>query len=515
MKKLSTLLLCFIILTSLLAGCSKKEQPFSVGFAQGDITPEDSVPLSGMGDDDTRFSKSILDPLYATCVAFTDAEGTTVIMFCLDLLNTNEAVCNNISNLITEETGVPFSNIMFTASHTHSGPTQRKTQYPSVVDSNTKITNICLQLAKDALADRKPAQMYTTYARPEGLNFVRHYVLADGSYLGKRLGYVKKDQFVGHTHKADNLMQLVKFTREGGKDVILTNWQAHYHGAPEVDYNGISADYPGAYRKYLEQQLDCHAVFVLGGAGNLTSTSQIQRENTTLDYNEHGKALAEAAVAAASSFKPASTGKIYVENNMFKVEGRANILQLYAFGFGDFACAFAPFEIFDTNAKGVREDSNWKYTFYASCANGGDTNMYLPDAEGFTFPTYEAYGRKEYDYEYTKFPQGTAEIIQNELTTMLNDLFTQSGITKQEKDTGYITGEIAPISDGLDYTNPTPGDLSRITEGENGLYCLTLLEGPNLRNMLAIDRKTAEAVAQKATMRLLFDERNVIVGIAE
>lgn len=507
---------CFVVVIGLLSGCNKEAPAsFSVGFAQGDITPPTGVSLSGMGDDDSRFSTGILDPLYAICVAFTDTDNTTVIMFCLDLLNTNIAVCNTASTMIAEETGVPTSNIVFTASHTHSGPSQKKTQYPTVVESNQKIMDTCLRLAKEALADRKPAQMYTTFARPDGLNYVRHYILADGTYLGKRLGYIKNDLIIGHHHKADNLLQLIKFTRDGGKDVILTNWQAHYHGATSIDYNAISADYPGTYRKCLEQALNCHAAFVLGGAGNLVSTSTVPSYPATADYNEHGKKLADAAVAAAANFKPANVGKIYVQENLFKLEGSGSILPLYAFGFGDFACAFAPFEIFDTSAKAVREDSNWKYTFYASCANGGDSNMYLPDHEGFSFRTYEAYGQGEYDKPYTRYPEGTAEIIQEELTTMLNDLFAQCGSEKQEREAGYMSVPFEPATDGLEYTNPTPGDLSRITDVENGMCNLKLTTNNSIRNMLTIDRKTAEAVMQKTTMKLLFDERNVIVGIVE
>lgn len=524
MKKTTCLVLCFLLTLGLFSACSKanndaqanqESSTFSVGFAQGDITPPTGVAISGMGDDDSRFSTGILDPLYATCVAFTDTEGTTVIMFCLDLLNTNVSVCNTTSTMIAEATGVPTSNIVFTASHTHSGPTQKMTQFQTVIESNKKIMDVCLKLAKDALADRKPAQMYTTFARPDGLNYVRHYIMADGTYLGKRLGYVNANDIIGHHHKADNLLQLVKFTREGGKDVILTNWQAHYQGAPSIDYNGISADYPGAYRKALEEALDCHAAFVLGGAGNLVSNSKVPSISNSYDYYEHGKKLADAAVAAAANFKPANVGKIYIEENMYKIPNSTGTVPLYAFGFGDFGCAFAPFEIFDTNAKGVREDSNWKYTFYASCSNGGDSNMYLPDHEGFSFRTYEAYGNKEEDVTYTRYPEGTAEFIQEELTTMLNDLFAQSGNEKQEKDEGYMSVPFEPTSDGLEYTNPTPGDMSKITAVENGIYRLQLMQGLAFRTMLAIDQKTAEEVMQKQTMKLLFDERGVIVGIAE
>lgn len=534
MKRILSLAICFILTLALFSGCAKANNEastnqgtgvFSVGFAQANITPNMNVYLGGFFDPNERLSNEILDPIYATCVAFTDAKGNSALLFCMDLLNTNETIFKPLREEISAETGVPFTNILFTSSHTHSAPHQANAQN---VQSNLLIMDSCKQIAKDALADCKPAQMYGTFIRPEGLNFVRHYVLSDGTYLGKGIGYFPKDQLIGHHHKADNLLQMVKFTREGGKDVIITNWQAHYRSATEINYNGISADYPGIYRKTLEDTLDCHAAFVLGGSGNLNSTSHINGLTTSVDYKEHGRMLAAHAAEAAKNFQPIDLGDIYVKENLFQLEGDSRVLPLYTLGFGDFACAFAPFEIFDTNAKGVREDSKWTYTFYASCSNAGTGNGYLPDAEAFTYSCYEAYGQadknapyetyKEINYasRYTKFPDGTAEIIQEQLTTMLNDMFSESGNTQKERAQGYMSEEFVPVTDGKVYTNPNPGDASKVTEGKNGLYCMTLVaDGSKFKNVLILNKDLADQIVQKESMKLLFDERTVIVGFAE
>ncbi len=523
MKRVVVLLLCAVMVLGVFAGCgdqTKAPAAFSVGYGKADITyDKGSVNMTGMGDDDTRFTNGVLDKIYATCVACTDTKGNTVLMFGVDLLNTYGELFADIRQTISNETGIPFDNIMFGASHTHSGPTQ-KGDTPAIQESNALIKERCIQAAKDAIADMAPAKMYTTFARPEGLNFVRHYVLADGSYLGKRTGHVAKTDLIGHPHKADNLLQLVKFAREGDKkDVIMINWQAHYHGASNVNYNGISADYPGALRAELEAQLDCLSSFYLGGSGNLTSTSQIPSENTSKDYKEHGKRLAAYAVEAAANFKEAKTGDIFVasaplsyKNNGVETEGPV----LNVIGFGEFGIAWAPFEIFDTNARNVREASPFKYTFYASCANAGTGNMYLPDAAGFTYPTYEALGGGETDNpKYTRFPQGTGELVQDQLIDLLKGIFTKTGSAEQVRDEGYLTPEFVPVSDGVTYTNPTAGDMSAIRAGDNGLYCFALFVNGKAKNMLAANKEIAEQVMAKATVKLIFDERNVIVGIAE
>ncbi len=524
MKKIISLLLVLVIVLGLCA-CSKNEQAaeqpqqqtFSVGFAKGDITPSTSSLLAGYGDffdDEPRMSTTVLDPIYATCIAFTDSTGKTVLLFGLDLLYIDASLFEVIRKSISDENGIPTSHILFSASHTHSAPTQSAKN----ANSNDVILKTCIRIAKHALEDRKPAQMFTTFTRPERMSFVRHYIQSNGNFLGKGVDNIPKDQLIGHMHKADNLLQLVKFTREGGKDVILTNWQAHYKGADQVDYNGISGDYVSLYRSALEDSLNCHAAFVLGGSGNLTSSSKMTGETLTKQYTDHGQKLAEIATEAAANFQPAELGNIYLKEEIIKIPGGKNAdinNYLYALGFGDFGCAFAPFEIFDTNAKAVREASNWKYTFYASCSYGSAGNGYLPDKLAFTYNAYEAYGPKEVDYTYTKYPEGTAELIQDKLITMLNDIFTESGNEKKEREEGYNL-VLVPATNGKEYTNMDPGNAGAITEGERGFYCTKLIEDGNaIKNVLIASKEVADQIAQKTTMKLIFDDRNIVVGIAQ
>ena len=89
MKKLITLLLCAVMLLGIFSACAKsgeedvaeeKIESFSVGYAKADITPTDSVPLRGYGDAMERFSEGFLEPMYTTCVAFADSDGTKVLL---------------------------------------------------------------------------------------------------------------------------------------------------------------------------------------------------------------------------------------------------------------------------------------------------------------------------------------------------------------------------------------------------------------------------------------------------
>ena len=513
MKKIISLALSFLLVLGIFSGCEKGgANPlagvFSVGYGKANITPDDSVPLAGFGDNEQRYSNQVMDPIYATCVAFTDEVGTTVLMLGLDLLNTDEDRANEARVLITEATGVPGDHIQFSASHTHSSVTLG-TVGGSKTAAVEKFRQGCLEAALQAMADRKPAKMEATFTRPDNLNFRRHYILDDGTYQAYKVGLLPSERVHGHLGKADNLLQLVKFTREGGKDVILINWQAHYCGANSINYNGISADYPGVLRSELETQLNCHAAFVLGGAGNVVCNTKVHNkhivsEYTAESYITHGKLLAAEAVKAAENFQPAQTGKIFLTADNFVFETRKH--PVYTFGFGEFACAFAPFEIFDMHAQSVRENSPYKYTFYASCANAGNGMKYLPHEESFTYYCYET--------DATLYGKGAGEALRDQLTDMMAKTFQLSGQAAQEKAEGYMSVPFAPYTNGYTYLNLAPGALT-INQGSNGYWYFDLLYNGKPARILTRSEDLAKEIAAMESVQLLFDDYNVAVGIVK
>ena len=510
MKRFLSLILCLTLVLPLLGcGGSKEEggdavQTFSVGYARADISPEQSVYLRGYGDPKAeRMSTGVADPIYATCMAITDADGNTVILIATDLVQCKARTFDPIRKNASELTGVPVSNIMASASHNHTGPDYDDQVYAAIL--RERIPQACAE----AMADRKPAQMHTTICRPVGYNTVRHYLLADGSYQGYGVGSVPKDNLIGHYGIADNLMQLVKFTRDGGKDIVLINWQGHPKGATPHSYTTATSNYPGVLRAKVEEALNCESLFFLSGSGNVNNGSQIPEEAAiAANYIELGEKLAEHAIEAAANFQPAKTDKILTTSAMLTQEGVKGDLgvKLYAISIGDLAFVFAPFEIFDTNAMAVKETSKFPMTFYASCSNDGCG--YLPTPPSFDWEiTYEA--------DITKYPKGTAENVQAILLEMLDELFATGGYTEQPKLEGYITPAFEPYTDGKEYRNPAVGDLTACIPVKNGFYQIALLDGSKLRLFLALNEEIAHEVLQQATVKCLFNEQHVIVGLAE
>jgi len=437
-----------------------------VGYARVDITPTEPVPLAGYGNTDKRISNNILSHLYCTCIAFTGEDGNTVLLFHNDLINSPTVLSTPARESISAATGVPFEQIIIAATHTHSAPDVWQEKFESIQNFRKYFTEQATKCAVEAMADRKSAELSVAKTKTRNLNFVRHYLMNDGSVVGDNYGTTAGKTYVGHVTQADPEMRLVKFTREGGEDILLVNWQTHPHRTGGNKKYDISADIVGAMRDEVEAATGMRFIYFTGGAGNINPHSRIKEENIAPDFLAQGKAMAEYAIAALPTLQNVAAGPVRFAHryqreplnrpseelleNAKKIQAlwlelndasevnkvgqplgihspyHANALiakynlpedtqveiPLNAFSIGDVAFATTPYETFDTNAREVREGSPFPMTVFSSCAN--NTTSYIPSAAGFAIGGYEA--------DCTRALPGTGEKMANILVDMLTEL---------------------------------------------------------------------------------------------
>lgn len=465
MKKVFTLIVCLAMVLSLCA-CKTEETPqFLVGYAKEDITPmaDTPVPLAGYGNTDKRMSTGFKDRLYITCVAMTDANDNTLLMFSGDTIGAT--LIEKLRPAVSAETGIPEENISLTATHTHSGPDVGQTGFQSIQIFINDYVNNGVKAARKALEDRKAAKMYYATIETEGLNFIRHYYVEDGTAMGDNFGDQGK-LAVSHTSENDPTMHLIKFTRgEGNKDVLLMNWRAHPSitgGSTKYD---ISADFVGSVREYLEKELNCEFAYFQGAAGNVNPRSRITEEDCTKDYKLYGQQLGSFAIRALKDAVEMETGPIKIVHHTFvgtvnhtedylikeateiraywsesgdsakakemgepygirnalhagAIKTRYNLpetqnLELYGFAIGDqLAFVTAPNELFADNAQYVEDNSVFEHTIVLGYSNG--SLGYMPSDHAFVYTSYET--------DATRFVRGTAELISAEQLTMLQEL---------------------------------------------------------------------------------------------
>ncbi len=412
-----------------------------IGFSRVDITPTEPVPLTGYGNDDKRISDNVLSPLTASCVACTDEGGNTVLLIQMDALLVPAWFVSELSGRICKATGLRSECIVIHANHLHTTPNLSAKHHESIVRYDEMVFERITQCAVQALEDRKlVTSAEKAKTQTKGLNFVRHYVLEDGTYKGDNFGELNPSPYQGHTTEADPEMRLVKFHRVGGKDVVLANWQSHPHRTGGSLKKDVSADILGVMRDEMEAKLGCHVVYFNGAGGNINPTSYIPEENVTKSYIEQGVALAQYALGAEGSYEPLALGEVKVSTqsiweplnrpdpsvleaclkirdfwketndsiaskrlaNKYGINSQHAAMRFidrinmkeegFEFPFtalriGDMAFMAVPYEMFDTNAKYVRENSPFGITLVASCCN---TYLnYVPSAYGYIHGCYE------------------------------------------------------------------------------------------------------------------------------
>lgn len=432
-----------------------------VGFARTDVSPTESVPLAGFGRSSTRMSEGVSDPLLATCLAFTTGEDT-VLVFGMDMSNMYKPL-PSFRDDVAAATGLTRDRVMFCATHTHSAPHLSNDDEPSIPRYCEFLRGKLVEIAVQAMADRKAATLSTAAIDTRNMNFVRRYVLEDGTYAGDNYGHFKLSPIACHETPGDRQLQVVKITREGGKDILMANFQGHPHKGAKYRYYHATSDLVHYFRQQLEADTDCYSVYFSGASGNMNCSSRIPEENITADYMEHGRALAQYALEATKSLCAVDTGD--VKHIQLVYTGRCNHLEdhkleqakvvverwkggakfadslvgyediisspyhataivaragrpetmdveLCGISFGDVAMVFAPFELYSELGESIKAASPFQTTFVCCYSNALFSYM----------PTKLAFDHGGYGPGNCRFEPGTGEILVEQFGDLLQAL---------------------------------------------------------------------------------------------
>lgn len=94
-----------------------------VGVAETIITPPNPIGFSMAGyDRGTNTSTGIHDDLFARSIVVEGSDGTSVAIVTIAVVNMSERIMDSIRSGVNKATGIPFKNVIVSATHTHSGP---------------------------------------------------------------------------------------------------------------------------------------------------------------------------------------------------------------------------------------------------------------------------------------------------------------------------------------------------------------------------------------------------------
>ena len=268
---------------------------FKAGFARLDVTPPLGAELAGYFT--VRVSEGILDPIYLNALAMSNGKDT-VIIITSDFLSVMEVFATKIRNIISKRTGVPSDNIMITALHQHTSIRLGVWPWTGSMEDEHYLSVLYQKYAdaaQMAIADMSEAGIFTAAKQTaEQISFIRRFKMKDGSTVTNP-GRLNTD--IDHPiGEADNTVRLIRFKRDGKKDIAFVNFSTH----PDVIGGKLfSADWPGFVRRFVESDIgNVHCLVANGAQGDTNHLNTgVAEEQTGYTWSEHmGRVIADTVV---------------------------------------------------------------------------------------------------------------------------------------------------------------------------------------------------------------------------
>lgn len=306
-------LLAFFVVVAGFASAAE----FRAGVAKVDLAPPLNLPMAGYG---VRYSTGTLDPLEARVLALSDGTRTVAIVT-LDLCFTLDPAQQDE---IRASVRGSVDEVVFHASHTHSGPTYALA--PEAAKQAVPLVASAIRAAAKAL---QPARIGSGWGQTY-LGFNRRYLRPDGSLMM----FWRNETKVSTNFLVDPTVGVIRVDRRDGTTLAIL---VHYACHPVVlgpDNLRYSADYPGAMRTYVEQEMGSNAMafFLQGAAGDINpyydKTPLI--EDAVGVMNETGRKLGAEAVRVAKAIATQSPANPSIQSKtvMVQAANRWNVPKL-------------------------------------------------------------------------------------------------------------------------------------------------------------------------------------------
>jgi len=261
---------------------------FEAGWSSRSITPPMGTPLAGFGDRNGKPSTGVHDEIFVKALAVSDGTDKAVIVGA-DMLIIPENMAELVRIRVSEQTTLRANDILFNASHNHSGPGAFAPGLASKAFNGPYDPNIPGFLAGafteaivEACRSLEPAKMmHGSVNAPE---YIRNRTRRDGSVDGE-LSYMLIEQ-------------------QDSDRCFLVSYSAHptILGANNMQFTG---EYPGFLMRRITEQTGAEAIYLGGSVGSM-SPRPPEADESFERCRAMGKALADKvlqAVADTTLFK--------------------------------------------------------------------------------------------------------------------------------------------------------------------------------------------------------------------
>lgn len=419
-----------------------------VGACEIDITPPIGTALAGSLE--PRESKGIDDPLYVKAIVL-ESEGVRLAYVILDLIFLSRKEGDECVKHASERTGIPVGNIVWAASHTHTGPYTG----PIFGSEEGGIDKEWLKSLPEKYAEcvaradnaKTPVRMSRVRGYEQGLSHNRRLCFKDGREINTwLLDKGEEDvQCIGAAGPIDPEIGMVAFDDEQDNLVALL-FQFTLHTNTNFG-ECFSADYPGVVAGRIREEFgpQCTVLYMPGACADINTPGLTCEEVGNRLANVMIKKLKQRVPRAgpitlgsikkeitvsfrdltidqegrirASQWPEESREVFRREREIMRQEGATEeqtVLQVWHIG--DVGFASLPGELFVQLGMKIKQESPFPWTYPVEL--GGDYLGYLVTEQAWKAGGYESLIARS----AKPGPEGVSMMV-DEVLAMLADLY--------------------------------------------------------------------------------------------
>ena len=222
------------------------ENKLRVGFHCTVVRPPLGMRIPGTYT--PRYAEGFLTDLHLRTAAFVCGEQKAII-FSVEAIGVNASAFDEIKKKVAQRCNMDENAVFINCSHVHTA--YRITRYGTEDIDETDIFLMRLyqqfsDCAQFAFDDLRPCTVKVATGEAPGVGFMRRYRMKDGTC--RSIPPVGSPDIVSFVGRQDDSIQLVRFIREGGKEIVMAAFGTH---ADVVTGPKYCADWPGYLVEFL------------------------------------------------------------------------------------------------------------------------------------------------------------------------------------------------------------------------------------------------------------------------
>jgi|LSQX01.3.fsa_nt_gb hypothetical protein len=269
-----------------------------VGTSEVDITPPVGTPLAGSLK--PRISIGIEDPLYVKSIVL-ESNGERLAYVVFDLVKLSREFGDAFVSMASEKTGIPASHIIWTTSHTHTGPYTTPTSTKNDNVNMDWLTSLCGKAVESVVvadSSKKPARFSRQRSFHYGLGHNRRVSFKGGKVINtwNLQQAPEEEQSLGSSGFTDPEIGILAFDDEEGN---LMSVMFHFTLHTNTNFGPrFSGDYPAVVASRINERFGKQVVtlFLPGTFADINSND--------LKHRAVGDKLAEKIIPALEKRNP-------------------------------------------------------------------------------------------------------------------------------------------------------------------------------------------------------------------